>query len=124
LIFDIKNFQAVQQKIGEETSARLVHTFWELLRDNLRRDGDNLGVEDLHTIVTILPGTEKRKATSAQERMRSVLRDYLLKEGLKEEVDLGCEVFAYPDDGKTEEELFSKITDIMATQTDVYVMNE
>jgi signal transduction histidine kinase/GGDEF domain-containing protein len=124
LIFDIKNFQAVQQKIGEEKAALLVHTFWELLRDNLRRDGDNLGVEDLHTILSILPGTEKKKATSALERMRNVLWDYLFKEGLKEEVDLGCEVFAYPDDGKTEEELFSKITDVMATQTDVYVMNE
>jgi signal transduction histidine kinase/GGDEF domain-containing protein len=124
LIFEIKNFQAVQQKIGEEKAALLVHTFWELIRDNLRRDGDNLGVEDLHTILTILPGTERENAASALERMRSVIRDYLFKEGLKEEVDLGCEVFAYPDDGKTEEELFSKITDVMATQTDVYVMNE
>jgi signal transduction histidine kinase/GGDEF domain-containing protein len=121
LIFKIKNFEAIQQKIGEEKAALLVHGFWELLRDNLRREGDNLGVEDLHTIVTILPGTEKRKATSALERMRSVLHGYLLKEELKEEVDLACEVVAYPDDGKTEEELLSKITDIMITQREVYV---
>jgi signal transduction histidine kinase/GGDEF domain-containing protein len=115
LIFDVKNFQAVQQKIGKEKAALLVRTFWELIGDNLRRDADNLGVEDLHTILTILPGTEKGNATLALERMRSVLQGYLLKEGLKEEVDLGCEAVTYPDDGKTEEELFTRITDIMAT---------
>ena len=124
LIFDIKNFEAVQQKIGEEKAGFVVRTFWELIRDNLRRDGDNLGVEDLHTILSILPGTEKKKATLALERMRSVIRDYLFKEGLKEEVDLSGEVVAYPDDGETEEELLSKITDIMATQTEMYVMNK
>jgi signal transduction histidine kinase len=123
LIFDIKNFEAVQQKTGEERAGFVVRTFWELIKDNLRREGDNLGVEALHTILSILPGTEKGNATSALERMRSVLQSYLLNEGLKEEVDLGCEVFAYPDDGKTEEELLSKITDIMATQTEVHVIN-
>jgi signal transduction histidine kinase/GGDEF domain-containing protein len=124
LIFDIKNFEAVQQKIGEERAGFMVRTFWELIKDNLRREGDNLGVEDIHTILSILPGTEKRNATSALERMRNVLRDRLLKEGLKEEVDLGCEVVAYPDDGKTEEELLFKITAIMETQREVYVTNQ
>jgi signal transduction histidine kinase/GGDEF domain-containing protein len=124
LIFDVKNFEAIQQKIGEERAGFVVRAFWELIKDNLRREGDNLGIEDLHTILTILPGTEKGNAALALERMRSVLRDYLLKEGLKEEVDLVCEVVAYPDDGKTEEELFSKITDIMVTQREVYVTNQ
>ena len=124
LIFDIKNFEAVQQRIGEERVGFVVRTFWELIKDNLRREGDNLGVEDIHTILSVLPGTEKKNATLALERMRSVIRDYLFKEGLKEEVDLGCEVVAYPDDGKTEEELLSKITDIMAAQREVHVMNE
>lgn len=121
LIFDIKNFEAVQQKIGEERAGFVVRTFWELIKDNLRREGDNLGVEDLHTILSILPGTEKGNATLALERMRSVLQGYLFKEELMDEVDLGCEVVAYPDDGKTEEELLSKITDIMVTQREINI---
>jgi hypothetical protein len=60
----------------------------------------------------------------ALERMKSVLQSYLLREGLKQEVDLGCEVVAYPDDGKTEEELLSKITDVMATQEEVHVTSQ
>jgi signal transduction histidine kinase/GGDEF domain-containing protein len=124
LIFDIKNFEAVQQKIGEERAGFMVRAFWELIKDNLRREGDNLGVEDVHTILSILPGTEKKNATLALERMRSALRGFLLKEGLKEEVDLDCEVVAYPDDGKTEKELLSKITDIMVTRREVYVTNQ
>jgi signal transduction histidine kinase/GGDEF domain-containing protein len=124
LIFDIKNFEAVRQKIGEERAGLVVRTFWELIKDNLRREGDNLGVEDIHTILSILPGTEKGNATLALERMRSALQGYLLKEGLKEEVNLGCEAVTYPDDGKTEEELLTRITNIMATQREVYIMNE
>jgi GGDEF domain-containing protein/anti-sigma regulatory factor (Ser/Thr protein kinase) len=124
LIFDIKNFEAIQQKIGEERASLIVHTCWELLKNNLRRDEDNLGIEDIHTILVILPVTEKGNATSVLERMSSLLRDYLFKEGLKEEVDLVSEVIAYPDDGKTEEEFFFKLTNIMATQREVYVTNE
>jgi len=124
LIFDVKNFEAVQQRIGEERAGFVVRTFWELIKDNLRREGDNLGIEDLHTILSILPGTEKENARLALERMRNVLQGYLLREGLKEEVNVGCEAVTYPDDGKTEEELFTKITDIMATQKEVHVTSQ
>jgi PAS domain S-box-containing protein len=124
LVFDIKNFEALQQKIGEERAGLIVHTCWELLKDNLRRDEDNLGIEDIHTILVILPKTEKGNATSVLERMNSLIRAYLSKEGLEKEVDLVSEVIAHPDNGKTEEEFFSKITNIMANQREVYVTNE
>jgi PAS domain S-box-containing protein len=124
LIFDIKNFEALQQKIGEEKAGLIVHTCWELLKNNLRRDEDNLGIEDIHTILVILPKTEKGNATAVLERMNSLIRAYLSKEGLEKEVDLVSEVIAHPDNGKTEEEFFFKITDIMATQREAYVTNE
>ena len=124
LIFDIKNLEAIQQKIGEERAGLIVHTCWELLKNNLRRDEDNLGIEGLHTILTVLPGTEKESAASALERMNNLLRSYLLREKIEEEVDLVFEIIAYPDDVKTEEELLSRLENILATKGEVEVSSK
>lgn len=124
LIFNIKNFGTIQKKMGEEKVGLLINNFWELIKENLRRDEDDLGIEDLHTILTILPGTEKESAASVLERMSNLLLSYLLREKIEEEVDLVCEIIAYPDDGKTEEELLSRLENILATKGKVEVSSK
>jgi anti-sigma regulatory factor (Ser/Thr protein kinase) len=109
LIFNIKNPGTIQKKMGEEKAGLLINEFWKLIKENLRRDEDDLGIEDLHTILTVLPGTEKESAAAALERMNDLLRGYLLREGIEEEIELVCENIAYPEDGKTEEELLSRL---------------
>jgi PAS domain S-box-containing protein len=124
LIFNIKNPDAIQKKMGKEKVGLLINNFWELIKENLRRDEDDLGIQDLHTILTILPGTEKESAASALERMSDLLRGYLLREGIEEEIELVCENIAYPEDGKTEEELLSRLENILATKGEVEVSSK
>lgn len=86
--------------LTQELETRLHHT--------IRGETDTL-VSSRNFILMLLSGVKKENALTVSERIHKVFNYYLTKKGLLQHKDIICEVFSYPEDGRTNEELISRI---------------
>jgi PAS domain S-box-containing protein len=108
IVLEIKNYDALQEKLGQDKIASLVDRLGLLIRTDLRRKSD-ISIHDNRTILVALPDTDKKGARATAERLRSVLESALAKEGLAPEIELEVRVPSFPEDACPEEELLRKI---------------
>ena len=108
IIFEVKNYDALQEKLGQDKIASIVHNLEQLIKTNLRRKAD-ISIKDTRSILVALPGTDKKGAWSTAERLKSSLDDYLSKEGLAKEIEVDLIVASFPEDANTKEGLLNKV---------------
>jgi len=108
IIFKVKNYDALQEKLGQNKIASIVHSLEQLIKTNLRRKAD-ISIKDTRSILVVLPETDKKGAWSTAERLKSSLDDYLSKEGLTKEIEIDLRVASFPEDANTKKELLNKV---------------
>jgi len=108
IVLEIKNYDALQEKLGQDKIASLVDRLGLLIRTDLRRKSD-ISIHDNRTILVALPETDKKGARATAERLKSVFESTLAKEGLAPDIELEVRVPSFPEDACTEEELLRKI---------------
>ena len=107
LVFHLENFEAIEKNMGQEKAASLVHDLHQLVAESLRRRSD-AAVEESGAILVVLPGTARENALMVAGRIRQIFDDYLSEQGLENQVEIACSVATYPEDGESEEKLFTK----------------
>jgi PAS domain S-box-containing protein len=108
IVFEVKNYDALQEKLGQDKIASLVQRLGLLIRTDLRRKSD-ISINDNRTVLVALPETDKKGACATAERLKSIFESSLAKEGLASEIEVELRVPSFPEDASTEEELLRKI---------------
>jgi len=108
IIFKVKNYNALQKKLGQNKIVSIVHSLEQIIKTNLRRKAD-ISIKDTQSILVALPETDKKGAWSTAERLKSSLNDYLSKEGLAKEIEVDLIVASFPEDANTKEWLLNKV---------------
>lgn len=98
---------------GDDAASLAADDLEALLRRKVRCESDEV-VQSSELLLMLLPGVKKEEAIIVSERIRNVFAYYLAKKGWEKKINIACEVFNYPDDGKSEEELAGKILGIKA----------
>lgn len=111
--FDIKNLGGRVEPGQDGAAACVADDLETLLRRKIRCESDEV-VQSNELLLMLLPGVKKEDAIIVSERIRNVFAYYLAKKGWEKKINIACEVFNYPDDGKNEEELADKILGIKA----------
>lgn len=107
-IFEAKNYDILQEKLGRDKIAFIMHSLGQLIKTNLRPKSD-MSIVDSRAILVALPKTDKKGVWSTAKRLKSSFDDYLSKEGLAEEVEVDLRVASFPEDAHTEEELLNRV---------------
>jgi sugar-specific transcriptional regulator TrmB len=108
VIFEVKNYDTLQEKLGQDKSASIMHSLGQLVKTGLKRKSD-ISIKDSRAILVALPETDKKGVWSISERLKSSFDDYLSKEELAEEIEVGLRVASFPEDANTEKELLNKV---------------
>jgi PAS domain S-box-containing protein len=108
IIFEIRNFEALQEKLGRDRTTSLMHSLGQLIKADLRRKSD-ISIEDSRAILVALSGTNKKGVWSTAERLKTSFDDHLSKEGLAKEIEVDLRVASFPEDTNIEEELLNKV---------------
>ena len=108
IVFEVKNHDALQEKLGRDKIASLVHRLGLLIRTDLRRKSD-ISIHDDRTVLVALPETDKKGASATAERLKSIFESSLAEEGLASEIEVELRVPSFPEDAGTEEALLRKI---------------
>ena len=106
LMMDIDHFKEYNDKYGHVNGDLVLRTFAKLLKDNIR-DVDCLARYGGEEFVLILPGTDKRSARTASEKLRKLVagNPFPPRELNKGQVTISIGVASYPEDAKDESEL-------------------
>jgi PAS domain S-box-containing protein len=107
-IFEVKNYETLQEKLGGDKVASIMHRLGQLIKTNLRPKSD-ISIVDSRAILVALPETDKKGVWSTAKRLKSSFDDYLSKEGLAKEIEVDLRVASFPEDANTEEELLNKV---------------
>lgn len=108
LVFCLKNNQGSGAAESEQDFS-LAQELETRLRHKIRGETDTL-VSSRNFILMLLSGVKKEDALTVSERIHKVFDYYITKRGLPQRRDILYEVISYPEDGRTDEELASKIT--------------
>ena len=108
IVFEVKNYDALQEKLGRDKIASLVDRPWLLVKTDLRRKSD-ISIYDDRTVLVALPETDKKGACATAERLKSIFESTLAEEGRASEIEVEMRVPNFPEDAGTEEELLKKI---------------
>lgn len=107
-VVDIENYFELQEKWGRDKVVDVVHRLYETIKKNLRRRAD-MAVMDTKAILILLPETPKQDALAVAERIRKVYQWNRSSDTFEKEVKIQWAVAGYPEDGKSDEELFEKL---------------
>jgi two-component system cell cycle response regulator len=110
LVLDIDDFRAINNTLGHRKGDEALVVVADLIRDNLRKIDSpfRYGGEEF---VILLPGTAEMEAIHTAERLRAVIAGYdefLDDEGKCRQITVSIGAAVFPDDARTEEELFSR----------------
>jgi PAS domain S-box-containing protein len=108
VIFEVKNYDTLQEKLGQDKIASIMHSLGQLVKTGLKRKSD-ISIKDSRAILVALPETDKKGVWSIAERLKSSFDDYLSKEELAKEIEVGLRVASFPEDANTEKELLNKV---------------
>jgi signal transduction histidine kinase len=108
LIFDIKNLDVIEKKIGREKISFVLQNLENLAENNLRHDEDKV-IKSTQEVLIVLSAIKREYALTLAGRLQQAFNNYLSQEESGEEINISYEVISYPEDGKTDEELLAKI---------------
>jgi signal transduction histidine kinase len=108
ITFALQGFESLRREVGKEGAAEIMHQLGQIVKKNLRRQGDTL-IQDTQALRIILPATRKQDARAVADRIRDTLEAYLLKIRWSGRVSLECKIAGFPEDGTTEDALLEKV---------------
>jgi PAS domain S-box-containing protein len=108
IVFEVKNFDTLQKKLGQDKITSIMHSLWQLIKTGLRYRSD-ISVEDTRAILLALPETNKKGVWLAAERLKASFENYLSKEGLAKEIVVDLRAASFPEDANMEEKLLNKV---------------
>lgn len=107
-IIRIKELPYIQEKKGKEKTALILKELEGLVKSKIRRETD-IVLENSGVITMLLLGIEKNAAEIIMGRIKDGFHNYFSREGLGEEISADYETVSFPQDGKSADELISKI---------------
>ncbi len=107
IIFELKDFDKIRKKIGNEQALLLVQDLESLVKQNLHRKSD-LAIKNTDAVFVVLPTTEKSDALTIAEKIQQSYEKDLAKNSLGNDIKLACKVAGFPEDGNTEESLLNQ----------------
>jgi PAS domain S-box-containing protein len=108
IIFEVKICEPLQEKLGQDKIAPILHNLGQLIKTNVRPKS-YMGSINSRAFWVALPETGKQGAGSTAERLKSSCDDYLSKEKLAKEIEIEFRLASFSEDGNTEEELLNKL---------------
>lgn len=110
IIFDIVDFDDLQNRIGSKRLAGIVVTMEKIINHALRRAAD-IAIKDDKAILVLLPDTKKDHAHIVLGRLYQVLEDCLAKFKKTPKIEIHSSVACFPEDAETLEKILDKIYD-------------
>ena len=108
IIFDILNFEALEEKLGIKQMERIVLKMEKIINDALRRVAD-VAIKDTKAIMVLLPDTKKENAYIVMGRLSQILEDFLIREQMTPRIEVHGNVVCFPEEAKTLEEILDGI---------------
>ena len=108
IIFEIKNYDAVNKGLGPDRVATLAEGLARQVRAKLRRKTD-IAMWGTRHILAMLPDTDKNGALATMDRLKPVFDDYPSREKLGIELNVASAVLSFPQDVATKEEYLKKM---------------
>ena len=108
IIFDILDFEALEEKIGTTRVGRIVLDMERIVNKALRRVAD-VAIRDAKAILVLLPDTKKENAFIVLGRLSQLLEDYLAREQKMPKVEVHSRVVCFPEEAETLEAVLDKI---------------
>ncbi len=110
LLIDLDDFKQINDTLGHKKGDEALSTVAGLVKKNLRKIdlAFRYGGEEF---VVLLPGTAEIEAVHTAERLRSVISEYrgfAGRDGVAIQLTVSIGVAVFPDNARTEEELFVK----------------
>jgi signal transduction histidine kinase len=94
---------------NEEQVQRVLKEIQDLVEQNLRRGVDKMVPGNPGDLVVVLPDCDKSDAAAIKTRLEQKLMQYLADKGLCPQIEPLIRCAVYPQDGRTTEELLSKV---------------
>ncbi|MGD9015266.1 MAG: ATP-binding protein [Candidatus Omnitrophota bacterium] len=111
LIIHFKNFSALQRKMSKEKIKLVLRNLEEIVESRLSRKEDVV-IRNTQVILVVFPAISKEKALTVADRLEKIINDYFSKQELTKDIEIAYKILSYPEDGKTDEQLFSRIASI------------
>ena len=108
IIFEIKNYDAVNKGLGPDRAVTLVEDLARQVKAKLRRKTD-IAMWGTRHILAMLPDTDKNGALATMERLKPVFDDYQSREKLGIDLNIASAVLSFPQDVDTKEKYLKKI---------------
>ncbi|MDD5225593.1 MAG: ATP-binding protein [Candidatus Omnitrophica bacterium] len=108
IIFDILDFEALEEKLGSVQMGRIVVKMEKIMNDALRRVAD-VAIKDTKAIMILLPDTKKENAFIVMGRLSQILEDFLIREQMHPKIEVHGNVVCFPEEAKTLEEILDGI---------------
>ena len=108
VIFNILNFEALEEKLGIKQMERIVTKMEKVINDALRRVAD-IAIKDTKAIMVLLPDTKKENVYLVMGRLSQILEDFLIREQMTPKIEIHGNVVCFPEEAKTLEEILDGI---------------
>jgi len=108
IIFDILNFEALEQSIGVEQAEGVVVKMEKIINDALRRVAD-VAIKDAKAIMVLLPDTKKENVYLVMGRLSQILDDFLIREHMTPKIEVHSHVICFPEEAETLEQILDRI---------------
>lgn len=104
IIFEIKNFDDLKEKLGIDKVSSLSQELGDLIEQSFWRRAD-IAIRQTRTILIVLPATGKQDSFLTAARIQRLITDSLNQQGLQDIVEIAGSVASFPEDGETAEAL-------------------
>lgn len=108
IVFEIDDLEAPSQKLHSERLVSLIQDFEHLIRRNVR-PRTTVATRDDRAILIALPETKKEEGLVVAGRIHQTFDDYLVKQKMRKQINVVGKVISYPEDGKNEAEILTKV---------------
>ena len=108
IIFEIKNYDAVNKKLGPDKILILSEDLARQIKSRLRRKTD-IAMWGTGHILAMLPDTDKKGALATMDRLRPAFDEYKSREKLGIDIEIASMVLSFPQDIAVKEEYLEKI---------------
>jgi GGDEF domain-containing protein len=108
----IPGFAALKQTLPQEKSRKMFKDTEELIKDNLRRAGDNV-LQGSGELMLFLNDCNKESALRVIGRLETAIVNYLAAAQLQDKIQLKFSCVTYPDEAKNPEELMKILRGVL-----------
>jgi signal transduction histidine kinase len=107
IMVSISGYKQLMRKLSLEKIRSILKDMKEVLDNSLRQTGDVV-VKDTGEMIILLIDCGRESVIKVETRLEQQLKDYLVRQGLAEDIKLNFGCATYPDEAKSDKELIKK----------------